>query len=209
MTIMPWTGPGANPEQPWDITRRRRGGLFGASAQPPVSALDGGINDPAATPKKGFDWRKALGVLGDSLSIAGGGQAQYVPGLIENRQRQQAAAYAAQQQEAQRQSALADWVWKQQYEANHRPPPAPHYWETNDGSLGMVGPDGKPQIVYEDKTPKIQWITFDNGDGTKSVIPYGPNGPLGQSPGSMPQRPKGKLTPYNGGPTPTASGGFR
>lgn len=55
---------------------------------------------------------------------------------------------------------------------------APHYWETNDGSLGFVGPDGTPQILYKDPTPKLNWIQADNGDGTKQLIPVGPNGPI-------------------------------
>lgn len=113
---------------------------------------------------------------------------------------------------AQMQLEQAQRMAMKQFEIDNRAPLAPHYWETNNGSLGMIGPDGKPQIVYEDKTPKIQWMTVDNGDGTKSVIPYGPNGPLGQSggaPQAEPQRPKGKLTPYTGGQTPAASGNFR
>ena len=58
-------------------------------------------------------------------------------------------------------------------------PGKPHFWETNNGSLGMVDPaTGKPTILYEDPTPKINWVTADNPDGTKSLIPVGPNGPM-------------------------------
>lgn len=46
------------------------------------------IPDANGKGKKGFDWGKLIGVLGDSLSIAGGGRAQYVPHLMEQRVRQ-------------------------------------------------------------------------------------------------------------------------
>lgn len=76
----------------------------------------------------------------------------------------------------------AQMVWKQQ----NPDPVAPHYWETNNGSLGVIGPDGSPRIAYEDPTPKINWIQADNADGTKSLIPVGPNGPIGQTGGGDP-----------------------
>lgn len=205
MTIMPWTGP--NPEQPWGAPQgllgpRRRGGLFGASVPQMPSAA------PEQPQKPGFDWRKLIGVLGDSLSIAGGGQPMYVPTLIENRQRQQVQQYAEQQYQRRRQDENSDWIARQEYEAANRPPPAPYRWEANDGSLMELGPDGQARVAFKDPTPRIQWMTVDNGDGTKSVIPYGPNGPLGDAPGAMPQRPKGKLTPYNGGQPAAPAGNF-
>lgn len=97
-----------------------------------------------------------------------------------------------------------------QFDLQNRKPIAPHYWEMNDGSLGMVGQDGKPQVLFKDPTPKINWITAENPDGTKSLIPMGPNGPLGAGgqPGAAP--PGITFTPIeDGGPTPSASGGFR
>lgn len=114
-------------------------------------------------------------------------------------------------------AALAGDVFKSQLPKQV----APHYWETNNGSLGMIGADGRPQIVYEDPTPKINWITADNPDGTKSLIPVGPNGPMqgGGGPASpalgagMLTAPVGKLTPIDpsqmGGPSQPAAGGFR
>lgn len=110
-----------------------------------------------------------------------------------------------------------------QWELAHPKASAPHYWETNDGSLGMVGPDGKPQILYQDPTPKITTIAVDNADGTKTLVRVGPDGvPIGMgvggktsgampgaSPVGLPTAPVGKLTPLPGGPTQPASGGFR
>ena len=79
-------------------------------------------------------------------------------------------------------------------------PQAPHYWETNNGSLAVVGQDGKPQILYQDPTPKIDWITATNPDGTKTLTPtIGgiPQG-MGQPQGAL-TAPVGKLTPIDGG----------
>lgn len=102
----------------------------------------------------------------------------------------------------------------EQFELRNRKPNAPHYWEMNDGSLGVVGPDGQPKVLFKDPTPKINWITADNGDGTKSVIPVGPNGPLnamppsGAAPTIIDKLPEGVKPLTEGGPTPSASGGF-
>lgn len=186
----------------------RRGGLFGASPamQPAMTA-----EAAPMTAKKGFDWKKALGVLGDSLSIAGGGQAMYVPNLIDQRNRQQAQQYAEQTYQRRRGDELQDFGARQEIEAQYRPAPQPHRWESNDGSLMELGPDGQPRVAYKDPTPKINWVRADNGDGTFTMVPMGQSGPLGQG-GGQPQaapRPKGKLTPYNGGQTATPSGTFR
>lgn len=109
-------------------------------------------------------------------------------------------------------------VAKMEYDRRQPKAAAPHYWETNDGSLGMVGPDGKPVVLYKDPTPKITWLTADNGDGTKTIVPMGPAGPLsqgggGQASGATPgAEPPAVLPPDfdfdKGGPTPPASGMF-
>ncbi|MGQ3081090.1 MULTISPECIES: hypothetical protein [Alphaproteobacteria] len=190
------------------MTQRR--GLFGASARIPQQ-------QPAMTAteqpmKKGFDWGKLIGVIGDSLSIAGGGQAQFVPNLIDQRNRRQAQAYAEQTYQRRRGDELQDYGLKQEIEAKYRPAPSPYRWESNDGSLLELGPDGQPKIVYKDPTPKINWVRADNGDGTFTMVPMGPNGPINLGghggPSGTPAAPKGKLKPY-GGQTATPSGNFR
>lgn len=198
------------------LMQQRPRGLFGATSRVPQQPMPA-MTATAQPQKKGFDWQKALGVLGDSLSIAGGGQASYVPMMQQQRLRRDAQDYAEQQYQRRRGDENQDWMARQEWERENPTPRAPHYWETNDGSLGMIGPDGQPQIVFKDPTKKIQWMQVDNGDGTKQLIPYGPDGPLGQSATppitapqqGSPQRPKGKLTPYNGGQTATPSGTFR
>ena len=197
MTIMPWTGPGPNPERPWG--QPRRGGLFGASAQPrdmPMTA-----NAQPMAPKKGFDWGKLIGVLGDSLSIAGGGAPQYVPNLIDQRNRRQAMDYAEQTYQRRRGDEMADWQARQEYERRN------------------------PKPVNNDTVADYQFIVQNLGEEAgkeflknKANPPQYRQGPDGQfyridvAPGQMPtftQDDWDKGTPVNGGPTPSASGGFR
>lgn len=149
------------------LTQRR--GLFGASARVPQQ-------QPAMTAteqpmKKGFDWGKLIGVLGDSLSIAGGGQAQYVPNMI-----------ATRQQAAKRDQELQDWAWKQREEAKYRTPAQPHRWERNDGSLMEIGPDGAPVVKYEDPTPKMMFLADGVGGGRWVEQPR----PTAQKPSTAP-----------------------
>lgn len=189
---------------------KRRGGLFGASANQPIAPEMTATSSPMAPAKpkffgEGGVGRSIAGNIGDFLLQYSGMQPIYAPAM----QQRQAMAHDQQQREMQRQQGLEDWVAKQEYERANPAPRAPHYWETNNGSLGMIGPDGQPQIVYPDPDEKIQWLTVENGDGTKSVIPYNSKGPLGQQPQASPQRPKGKLTPYKGGQSATPTGGFR
>lgn len=191
---------------PTGLMQQKPRGIFGGSVRPSPMV-------PTATAepqKKGFDWQKLIGVLGDSLSIAGGGQAQYVPNMLERRQLQDARQYAEQTYQRQRQDGLADYGAKQEIAAKYDKPPAPYRWESNDGSLLELGPDGQPKVVYKDPTPKINWVRADNGDGTFTMVPMGPNGPINpQAPqGGAPVAPKGKLKPY-GGQTATPSGTFQ
>ncbi|MGR4893341.1 hypothetical protein ACIPPQ_20140 [Sphingopyxis sp. LARHCG72] len=166
--------------------------------------------------KRGFDWGKALGVLGDSLSIIGGGQAQYVPSLIDQRNRQQAQAYAEQQYQRRRGDENADWIARQEWEAANRPAPQPTEFERLVAASGL-SPEKQTEAIQNyvrSRANPIDWIRADNGDGTYQLVPMGPNGPINAAPqapaqNAAPQRPKGKLTPYNGGQTATPSGNFR
>ena len=177
---------------------QRRGGLFGSS--PPMQPAMTATAAPM-TPKKGFDWGKLIGVLGDSLSIAGGGQAQYVPNLIDQRNRRQAQAYAEQTYQRRRGDEMSDWQAKQEWE---RANPAPvnndtvadyKFWESTltpeefkvwrqnkiDPPQYRQGPDG--QFYRINTTPGGGAPTFTEDDWNKG-------------------------TPVTGGPTPRASGNF-
>ena len=161
---------------------------------------------PSAQPQKLSKGQIIAGIIGDALAGAAGQQGQFAAMM---RQRQ-AQREADQRDEVnwgrRRQADMEDWQAKQEYERAHPAPRAPHYFETNNGSIGMIGPDGQPQIVYQDPTPKMNFIPDGLGGGQWVAVP-------GQAP-SMPAapvgglKPVGKLTPINGGPTPQASGGF-
>lgn len=112
-----------------------------------------------------------LGVIGDAMQVFGGGQATYMQGVQEQQQRAELMRQRAMQAQQERETSWQDYVRKQEYERANPNPGNPHYWEMNDGSLGRVGPDGKPEVVYKDPTPKTTYVTADNGDGTKTIVP--------------------------------------
>jgi hypothetical protein len=145
-----------------------KGGMFAAPLMgqaPPVDPLAGAGMAPR--PEGGFNapggWAEKLGMLGDLLT----GNQMFTP-QIRARQQQ---AIAEQEYQRRQQDEQNTWLARQQWQRENPQPVAPHYFETNDGSQAVIGPDGKPQIVYKDPTPKVTWITSDNGDGTKSLIP--------------------------------------
>lgn len=125
---------------------------------------DPGLGVAPAPQKDGINW---LGVLADGLAGAAGQPGQYAAGLRREKELQrQDSLY-----QRQRADQMTDWQAKQAWKLANPDPVTPHYWETNDGSLGVVGPDGKPQLLYKDPTPKIDWITANNPDGTKTLVP--------------------------------------
>lgn len=110
---------------------------------------------------------------------------------------------------------------KMQFEVMNRKPSQPHYWETNNGSLGRINPTtGLPEIVYNDPTPKIeyQWIK-DPNTGQMTGVPITRGGaptPTGPQIGAVVDGYRFKGGDPNkqesweavGGPTPPASGSF-
>ena len=160
-------------------------------------------NTQAMTKKPGFfsqgqPGRQIVGILGDTLATLGGGQGVYMPAMLQ--QQQQDAEIRARLQAAleKRKADREDkqWEWDNKPDEER----APYRWESNDGSLMEVGPDGLPRQVYKDPTPKTTFIMADNGDGTKAVIPVINGVPqIGQGP-PAPQRPVGKLRPIGGQP---------
>lgn len=84
-----------------------------------------------------------------------------------------------------------------QYEVAYtapKEPPNPHYFEANDGSQYMIGADGQPKLVFKDPTPKVTMVAVDNGDGTKTIMPFVNGVPAGQA--EQPVRPKiGEVVP--------------
>jgi hypothetical protein len=102
-----------------------------------------------------------------------------------------------------------------QYSRLNAKPREGHFFEANNGDQGIIDPEtGQVKIVYHDPTPKVNWVTSDNGDGTKTLVPVvngqvmqGGGGPVS---GAQAGQPPATLPPDFdfGGPTPQASGGF-
>ena len=178
-----------------------RQGIFGRRPTFDVPAdITAMANAPSRKPKffgkNGMGW-DIVGMLGDVLSD---GPATFTQSRLSEHLRKQQQADTLAQYEAQQRIAA-------QYRKTQ-----PHYWEANDGSLMGIGPDGQPQQVYKDPTPKPYMVT--NPDGT--ISPYIFNSTtqqfqpvgVGGATGATPPMPVGKLTPY-GGPQATPAGGFR
>jgi hypothetical protein len=171
--------------------------LFGSRTQsgtPPFavgqSTLDayGGPSEPMAKPKRGLfgsgiSLGQIAGAAGDALSVYGGGPAIYAQRVEQQRQERQQAQLA----EAQRAAGLEDFRIKQQIEQEFRPAPQPHRWESNDGSLMELGPDGQLRIAYADPTPKMNFIPDGRGGGQWVAVPTSaPTAPI-----STPELPPG------------------
>lgn len=145
---------------PNGLMQQKPRGIFGGSVRPSPMV-------PTATAepqKKGFDWQKLIGVLGDSLSIAGGGQAQYVPNLLERRQLQDARQYAEQTYQRRRGDTLADQRSLLEYK---RANPDPDYFDDNAGNRWTVNPTtGERKLVFRDPNQKMipQKVTGPNGE---------------------------------------------
>lgn len=128
-----------------------------------------------------------IGIILDAIAGAGGQRGGY--GAVREEQRQQhdllERSMLAQQIEQQQ------WQQREAYKRANPEPRAPHYWEMNDGSLGVVDGSG-PRVLYKDPTPKpdIMWVR--NYDGT--MTPYPRNGVTPPV-----DKPVGKLTPITPG----------
>ena len=93
------------PQMSQSAPPKKRGGLFGS----------------------GIRWQDIAGSLGDALMVANGGQMQYAPMMAEQRQRE----FQLKRADQQRQQERDDWVWKQQYEAEHPGPVQPTETQRN------------------------------------------------------------------------------
>ncbi len=89
---------------------------------------------------------------------------------------------------------------KLQWQAGHKTPAQPHYFETNNGSQGVIGADGKPQILYKDPDPKMNFIPDGMGGGNWVALPsLGTAGDPAPPAAMLPTAPVGKITPIGGG----------
>ena len=122
-----------------------------------------------------FTWKDGLGLALGAIGDAFTRQPMTANMVNQSFQHRRALEEAEKQRAADREANRSDWLWKLQQERNN---PQPRYFESNSGDQYMIGPDGKPQMLFKDPTPKTEWITAKNADGTMSIIPIGPNGPM-------------------------------
>lgn len=111
-------------------------GLFGGS---PMAAQPA---QPLAKPREGPTRTQGiLGTLGDMLATAGGGQAMFLPNLMQQRQLTQMQGYRAQQAKDQREADMQDWMARQAWERANPAPQQPTEMQRNYGWLEQNHPN--------------------------------------------------------------------
>lgn len=92
---------------------------------PQMQAPQANLPKPGAFAKGGKGW-EILGIIGDALQTAGGGQATYAPYVMnqrdletQGRQKLEQLMAQAQQKQADREAALQDWQFKEQNKASN------------------------------------------------------------------------------------------
>jgi hypothetical protein len=152
------------------------------------------------------DWGSAISAALNGYLAAGGNPAG-ISGLQQLHQQkmmEQQQALAAQQYAQHRADDNADWMNHYKFELDN---PKPYRWESNDGSLMEMGPDGTPRVVYKDPTPKPNWIQVrDPATGELRIVNMGTVGGQTEQPEILDTLPPG-AKPL-GGAGGNASGGF-
>ena len=146
----------------------------------------------------GIKWHQILGALSDGVLAANGQGMPYASMITQQRQQDNQLKRLAAQQQAELQQQMALYDYKR---ANPMP--------QNDSFTRAM-----KQAGYVEGTPEWQALAKKRAemmtnpvqlvqDGFGGVQPYRP-----YDDGDVPEGPVGPLTPYNGGPMPSASGGF-
>lgn len=182
--ISGYGGGTANPDQ-------GLAGILNMQAQQPLQQQIPQVQapKPSAFARGGRGW-EILGLIGDALQTAGGGQATYAPAMakqqeLETEGRQRLAELIAKQQAAQeaREQALADQKTLIDYRtANPAPSPAQREYEWARSQPGMEN------VSYQDWVqnyyrPQMQWVPGEYGGGQMvSKYPSGGGLPEGYDP---------------------------
>ncbi len=170
-------------------------GMF--AARPPYATT--GIGDGLAAPQlpeppayqRPSTGRMIVGGMGDVLQQWAGGRPTFAPAMQAQRQ----AAQEAAQYQRQRADQFTDWRDKQDYTRANPAPAAPYRFTSNDGDVYEMGPDGQPKRLFDDPTPKMQYITAKDPTTGQTIItpvPMGGTSPAGPPPGVT-------FTPIGGG----------
>jgi hypothetical protein len=142
------------------------------------------------------------GILADALAGAAGHPGPMAARWNDERQQQNEEVQWAHH----RQGIMDDWVRQQEYSRAH-PDPSPMARDVAD--FQRMTPEQRAAYAEMEKAREgdpIVTITLPNGQmysGPRSGLATAMMGRM-----ATPQAPVGPLTPINGGPTPSASGGF-
>lgn len=143
------------------------------------------MDAPQAMPQKrsffgqGGIGRLIAGSIGDALT-QNAGMGTPFQDAQQLRQRQEYEDELYQRRNA---DQWAQFVRQQQFKREN---PEPRYFEANNGDQYTIGTDGKPQLVFKDPTPKVNWVRADNGDGTFTMVPMQMGGQQTQPQGNLP-----------------------
>lgn len=135
------------------------------------------------------------GIIGDTLSTAGGGQASFLPGLAQQRQLQA----QGQMEAAKRAAEYGDFTKRHDYEVAHPKAQADDVFTRTLSAAGISPTSPEALKLYRQRAetlanPTPQWVA-DGFGGGRFIDPRG----AGSAP---PQAPVGRLTPMQGGAAP-------
>ena len=127
------------------------------------------------TTRDGF--AAVLAAIGDIAARRNGYQGGAVQNLAGGRADFMNAQRMAEAAQAKRQAELQDYERKKQIDQRYPSERAPYRWESNDGSLMELGPDGQPTVRYKDPTPRMNFIPDGMGGGRFVPMPGTGGGP--------------------------------
>ena len=158
-------------------------------------------------PQRGGGLRNVAGVLGDMLSQASGGQARFLPQMMQERQQQRQMQLQQQQQAEQRAYDESQWRQRQDYQRAN-PEPDAFMRSLTAAGIDPNSPRGRALLAQRVTNMADPMQTINNGDGTFTMIRTSALQP--QSPANATPAAPDTLPPDFdfGGPTQPASGGF-
>lgn len=107
--------------------------------------------------------------LQDFLQRRMGEQPTGVTNLLQQQQAEQRSAAEQAAAELKRAQELADWRWKEQWKIDNAPPPNN---DTVNDFEWYRGLSDEEKRLYHQMRP--QMVQIDNGDGTKTIVPFNP-----------------------------------
>lgn len=120
-------------------------------------------------PQRGGGLRNVAGVLGDMLSQASGGQARFLPQMMQERQQQRQLQLQAQQQAEQRAYEESQWRQHQDYQRANPEPDAFMRTLTSAG-IDPNSAEGRRLIRQRAMNMADPMQTVNNGDGTFTLV---------------------------------------